>query len=218
MGSAPPMLHTGMVSAALIMGREQRLLGPAAIFHSDRGTQYKSEAFQDQCAGLGVIQSMGATGVCWDNAVAESFFATLTCDLVAEIGAFATRQDARAWTVRYFDTLKAGAIGGVPTASTTGARRWLLGASSSSKTLSHLLDTHQHASFQWIANTSLWLDRDQPIRNALQAKAIGPVNHLLTMRSRHILCCTRPKAICTHLTGSRHRPWLRSCLCRGGSA
>jgi transposase InsO family protein len=96
-------LHTGLVSAALTMAREQRLLGPAAIFHSDRGTQYTSEAFQDQCAELGVIQSMGATGVCWDNAVAESFFATHKCDLVAEVGAFATRQDARAWTVRYIE-------------------------------------------------------------------------------------------------------------------
>ncbi|MEJ7900761.1 MAG: integrase core domain-containing protein [Thermomicrobiales bacterium] len=50
-----------------------------------------------------MTQSMGATGVCWDNAVAESFFATLKCDLVAEVGTFATRQDARTWRVRYIE-------------------------------------------------------------------------------------------------------------------
>jgi len=98
-----PTLHTEVVSAALTMAYAQRSLGPAAIFHSDRGTQYTSQLFQDRCTALGVIQSMGATGVCWDNAVAEAFFATLKSDLVAEVGTFATRQDARAWVVRYIE-------------------------------------------------------------------------------------------------------------------
>lgn len=98
-----PTLHTVVVSAALTMAHQHGHLRPAAILHSDRGTQYTSHAFQAQCAGLGVIQSMGATGVCWDNAVAESFFATLKCDLVAEVGTFATRKDARAWIVRYIE-------------------------------------------------------------------------------------------------------------------
>lgn len=98
-----PTLHTEVVSAALTMAQQQGQLNPAAIFHSDRGTQYTSHTFQAQCAALGVTQSMGATGVCWDNAVAESFFATLKCDLVAEVGTFATRQDARTWIVRYIE-------------------------------------------------------------------------------------------------------------------
>ena len=44
------------------------------IFHSDRGCQYTSAEFGELCERLGVVQSMGATGVCWDNAAAESFF------------------------------------------------------------------------------------------------------------------------------------------------
>jgi len=71
--------------------------------HSDRGTQYTSEAFRGQCAALGMTQSMGTTGVCWDNAVAESFYATLKSDLVPEVGTFVTRQDDRAWVVRYIE-------------------------------------------------------------------------------------------------------------------
>lgn len=98
-----PTLHTELVSAALSMAQVHQQLEPAAIFHSDRGTQYTSDAFQQHCVVLGVTQSMGATGVCWDNAVAEAFFATLKSDLVAEVGTFATHRDARAWIVRYIE-------------------------------------------------------------------------------------------------------------------
>ena len=47
------------------------------IFHSDRGSQYTSADFGELCDDHGIVQSMGATGVCWDNAAAESFFGTL---------------------------------------------------------------------------------------------------------------------------------------------
>lgn len=96
-------LQTDLVSAALNMAHQHGRLEPGAIFHSDRGSQYTSQAFQEQCAQLGITQSMGAVGVCWDNAVAESFFATLKGDLVAETGVFATRQAARSWIVRYIE-------------------------------------------------------------------------------------------------------------------
>lgn len=96
-------LHAELVTAALTMAHQHGRLRAAAIFHSDRGTQYTSQAFQRRCADLAVTQSMGATGVCWDNAVAESFFATLKSDLVAEEGTFATRREARAWIVRYIE-------------------------------------------------------------------------------------------------------------------
>lgn len=64
------------------------------IFHSDRGTQYTSGAFGDLCAGHGVHQSVGRTGVCWDNAPAESFLATLKKELVHR-RTFHTRAEAR---------------------------------------------------------------------------------------------------------------------------
>jgi len=96
-------LQTELVTAALEMAQQQGALAPGAIFHSDRGSQYTSQCFQDTCATLGVTQSMGATGVCWDNAVAEAFFATLKSDLVSEVGTFATRSEGRAWVIRYIE-------------------------------------------------------------------------------------------------------------------
>lgn len=64
------------------------------IFHSDRGSQYTSADFKETCNTLGVERSVGRTGVCWDNAVAESFFATLKKELVHRT-TFATRAEAR---------------------------------------------------------------------------------------------------------------------------
>jgi putative transposase len=58
---------------------------PAAglIHHSDHGCQYTSLAFGRRCRQAGIAASMGAVGDCYDNALAESFFATLECELVA---------------------------------------------------------------------------------------------------------------------------------------
>ena len=57
---------------------------PAAgvIHHSDRGVHYAATAYRAQLAAHGLVSSMGRTGDCWDNAVAESFFATLKTELV----------------------------------------------------------------------------------------------------------------------------------------
>ena len=98
-----PTLQTELVSVALAMAHQHGYLRTGAIFHSDRGSQYTSQAFQTVCAELAVTQSMGATGVCWDNAVAESFFATMKCDLASEVGTFGTRAEARAWVIRYIE-------------------------------------------------------------------------------------------------------------------
>ena len=51
------------------------------IFHSDRGVQYASEEFRDRLA-KNVVQSMSRKGNCWDNAVAESFFKSLKCEMI----------------------------------------------------------------------------------------------------------------------------------------
>jgi transposase InsO family protein len=64
------------------------------VFHSDRGTQYTSAQFGDLCDVHGVAQSVGRTGVCWDNAPAESFLATLKKELVHR-RTFRTRAEAR---------------------------------------------------------------------------------------------------------------------------
>lgn len=98
-----PTLQTALVTAALTMAHMHGHLAAGAIFHSDRGSQYTSQAFQAACAELGVTQSMGAVGTCWDNAVAEAFFATLKGDLAAEVGVFPTRREANAWVITYIE-------------------------------------------------------------------------------------------------------------------
>lgn len=97
-----PQMPAELVIDALRMATTHQRLRPGAIFHSDRGTQYTASAFQTACQRLGVTQSLGATGVCWDNAVAESFFATLKGDL-SEVGRFATHRDARHWLVLWIE-------------------------------------------------------------------------------------------------------------------
>jgi len=52
------------------------------IHHADQGCQYTSHAFTQRCAELGVTRSMGSVGDAYDNAMAESFFATLKCELI----------------------------------------------------------------------------------------------------------------------------------------
>jgi transposase InsO family protein len=64
------------------------------VFHSDRGTQYTSAEVAELSAQYGILQSVGRTGVCWDNAPAESFLATLKKELVHR-RVFRTRAEAR---------------------------------------------------------------------------------------------------------------------------
>jgi len=70
-------MRTSLVIDALRMGIDARLVAPGAIFHSDRGCQYTSREFAQFCTDNRVRTSVGRTGVCWDNAAAESFFAAL---------------------------------------------------------------------------------------------------------------------------------------------
>jgi putative transposase len=64
------------------------------IHHSDQGTQYTSIAFGQRCREAGVRPSMGSVGDCFDNALCESFFATLECELL-ERRRFGTQVEAR---------------------------------------------------------------------------------------------------------------------------
>ncbi|MCC6436158.1 MAG: IS3 family transposase [Acidimicrobiales bacterium] len=72
------------------------------VFHSDRGSVYTSKAFGQLCDTHGITQSMGATGVCWDNSVAESWFGTLKREL-AHRRRWATRAEARRDLIRWIE-------------------------------------------------------------------------------------------------------------------
>jgi putative transposase len=86
-------LRTELVLAALNMALGRRR--PAAVIHhSDQGCQYTSLAFGQRCREAGVRPSMGAVGDCFDNAMCESFFATLECELL-ERRRFKTQIEAR---------------------------------------------------------------------------------------------------------------------------
>jgi putative transposase len=74
-------LRTELVLAALDMAVRQRRPS-AVIHHSDQGTQYTSLAFGQRCRQAQVQPSMGSVGDCFDNALCESFFATLECELL----------------------------------------------------------------------------------------------------------------------------------------
>ena len=86
-------LRTELVVAALEMALGQRR-PQAVIHHSDQGTQYTSLAFGQRCRRAGVRPSMGSVGDCYDNALCESFFATLECELL-DRRRFGTQTEAR---------------------------------------------------------------------------------------------------------------------------
>lgn len=97
-------MRTELVIDALEMARDHGYLHPdGAIFHSDRGTQYTSNAFQKWCAGNSVTQSMGEVGSCWDNAVAESFFSHLKTELYYH-HSFANHKAARTAVMEYIES------------------------------------------------------------------------------------------------------------------
>jgi transposase InsO family protein len=86
-------LATALPLAALDLAVAARRPRPGLVVHSDRGSQYASQAYRAALAQYGAIQSMSRRDDCWDNAVAESFFATLEHELLAEAD-FHTRHEA----------------------------------------------------------------------------------------------------------------------------
>ena len=86
-------LRTELVLKALDMAAQQR--DPEeTVHHSDQGSQYTAIAFGQRCEEAGVRPSMGSVGDCYDNALCESFFATLECELI-ERKSYANRPEAR---------------------------------------------------------------------------------------------------------------------------
>jgi transposase InsO family protein len=92
-----------LVLGALRMARDARQPPPGLIFHSDRGSQYASACYRQELAAHGMVASMSGTGDCYDNAVAESFFATLEFELLMKHD-WPTREEARRAIFQYIET------------------------------------------------------------------------------------------------------------------
>jgi putative transposase len=100
--SMRPDLEAELVIDALEMAIARRRPQAGLVHHSDQGSQYVSLLFGERCREIGVHRSMGSKGDCFDNAVAESFFATLEKDLLRR-RSFATRQEARTAVFDYIE-------------------------------------------------------------------------------------------------------------------
>ena len=93
-------LRTELIADALSNAVAARDPGPGVIFHSDRGCQYTSAAYAVLAEQNQVTLSVGRTGQCWDNALAESFFSSLKGELI-DTRAWPTRAGARRAVVEY---------------------------------------------------------------------------------------------------------------------
>lgn len=87
---------------ALRMALTDRQPPRGLLHHSDRGSQYASHEYQQLLARYGILSSMSRSGNCWDNAVAESFFATLKLELVYQTR-WSTRTEARGAVFEYIE-------------------------------------------------------------------------------------------------------------------
>jgi putative transposase len=95
-------LSTNLVAAALDSALRRRRPCDGLVLHSDRGCQFTSGAFAERLAEAGIVASMGRTGDCYDNALMESFFATLECELL-DRSVFTSATDARLGVFSYVD-------------------------------------------------------------------------------------------------------------------
>src|SRR5204863_5824364 len=93
---------TPLVEKAIEMAARNRNLADQAIFHSDRGSNYTSKEFAKALKRHKLRQSVGRTGICYDNAMAESFFAALKNERVYRTQ-YPTREHARRDVVRYIE-------------------------------------------------------------------------------------------------------------------
>jgi putative transposase len=93
---------TPLISDAIHMAARNEAIIPGAIFHSDRGSNYTSAEFAATLDVYGIRQSVGKTGICYDNSMAESFFASLKKERVSRT-VYPTREAARKDVVRYIE-------------------------------------------------------------------------------------------------------------------
>lgn len=95
-------MRTELVLDAVDMAMRNGRLEADCIMHSDRGTQYTSAEYREKLVELGLRHSVGRTGQCWDNALAESFFASLKNERVHHM-VYPTRKAAKEDIARYIE-------------------------------------------------------------------------------------------------------------------
>jgi len=95
-------MRTELVEDALRNAAATTLIAADAILHSDRGSVHTSDDFRALVTSLGMRSSMGRTGVCWDNSMAESFFSMLKNERVYRT-VYATKAQARRDIIRYIE-------------------------------------------------------------------------------------------------------------------
>jgi putative transposase len=95
-------MRTELVNQALAMAIGQRQPAAGLIMHTDRGSQYGADSYQQLLTQHGIEPSMSRKGNCWDNAVAESFFHTLKTELIY-LEDFKTHEQARTGVFEYIE-------------------------------------------------------------------------------------------------------------------
>jgi transposase InsO family protein len=95
-------IDTELALTALLMACEHRKPAPGLIHHTDRDCRYASDEYQAALRDREIAPSMSGKGDCWDNAVAESFFATLEKELFGE-GKLRSRTDTRLKIANYIE-------------------------------------------------------------------------------------------------------------------
>jgi transposase InsO family protein len=93
---------TPLIQKAIDMAARSHQLADGAIFHSDRGSNYTSSTFAQTLKKHRIRQSVGRTGICYDNAMPESFFAALKNERVHQTQ-YPTREHARRDIARYIE-------------------------------------------------------------------------------------------------------------------
>ena len=93
---------TPLISSAIERAAANIDLQEGAVFHSDRGSNYTSQEFADTLEALDILQSVGRTGICFDNAMAESFFGVLKTERVHRTQ-YPTRRHAARDIARYIE-------------------------------------------------------------------------------------------------------------------
>lgn len=123
-------MRAEIVVDALRMAWFRRRPAAGLIFHSDRGSQYASNAFAKQIAAFAMRASMSRKGDCWDNAVAESLFGSLKTECVHRhdfVTSRAARDEIMAWIVRYNHSRLHSTLGYL--SPMTYEKKWLAGHS-----------------------------------------------------------------------------------------